>query len=283
MTVSNVFHCPNPEVSLRNFNSRASISRFPPSFVRFPRAVSWDRSVTCAAASATGSSNSDSELNPYEVLGVNPIEGFDMVKAVYAKKRKEAERNNDEATAARLEKAYDKLMMEQLSKRKKGVTFGSFKVSKEIKFADKQPIFPWGPRFAKSSPQDIRINLAISAAFTAWIAIKRYAEYKPLQFLAFAFVYRFFEKLKSFEPAVSPTYTEEGEDDGRALRMGKRLLRCLALVFGVIAVSSLAYTGILNLIEYAGGFIPAFLFDNQELIVTGSSAVLLFIMASYYR
>lgn len=283
MTVSNVFHCPKAEVSLRNFNSRASISRFPPSFVRFPRAVSWDRSVTCAAASATGSSNSDSELNPYEVLGVNPIEGFDMVKAVYAKKRKEAERNNDEATAARLEKAYDKLMMEQLSKRKKGVTFGSFKVSKEIKFADKQPIFPWGPRFAKSSPQDIRINLAISAAFTAWIAIKRYAEYKPLQFLAFAFVYRFFEKLKSFEPAVSPTYTEEGEDDGRALRMGKRLLRCLALVFGVIAVSSLAYTGILNLIEYAGGFIPAFLFDNQELIVTGSSAVLLFIMASYYR
>lgn len=283
MTVSNVFHCPNPEVSLRNFNSRASISRFPPSFVRFPRVVSWDRSVTCAAASATGSSNSDSELNPYEVLGVNPIEGFDMVKAAYAKKRKEAERNNDEATAARLEKAYDKLMMEQLSKRKKGVTFGSFKVSKEIKFADKQPIFPWGPRFAKSSPQDIRINLAISAAFTAWIAIKRYAEYKPLQFLAFAFVYRFFEKLKSFEPAVSPTYTEEGEDDGRALRMGKRLLRCLALVFGVIAVSSLAYTGILNLIEYAGGFIPAFLFDNQELIVTGSSAVLLFIMASYYR
>lgn len=283
MTVSNVFHCPKPEVSLRNFNSRASISRFPPSFVRFPRVVSWDRSVTCAAASATGSSNSDSELNPYEVLGVNPIEGFDMVKAAYAKKRKEAERNNDEATAARLEKAYDKLMMEQLSKRKKGVTFGSFKVSKEIKFADKQPIFPWGPRFAKSSPQDIRINLAISAAFTAWIAIKRYAEYKPLQFLAFAFVYRFFEKLKSFEPAVSPTYTEEGEDDGRALRMGKRLLRCLALVFGVIAVSSLAYTGILNLIEYAGGFIPAFLFDNQELIVTGSSAVLLFIMASYYR
>lgn len=35
-------------------------------------------------------------------MGVNPIEGFDMVKAAYAKKRKEAERNNDEATAARV-------------------------------------------------------------------------------------------------------------------------------------------------------------------------------------
>jgi hypothetical protein len=41
----------------------------------------------------------------------------------------------------------------------------------------------------------------------AWIIIKRSAEYKPLQFLAFAFVYRIFEKLKAFEPPASPTYT----------------------------------------------------------------------------
>ncbi|XP_068461566.1 callose synthase 10-like isoform X2 [Phaseolus vulgaris] len=37
--------------------------------------------------------------------------------------------NGDEATASRLEKAYDKLMMAQLTNRKKGVTFGSFKVA----------------------------------------------------------------------------------------------------------------------------------------------------------
>ncbi|KAJ0013882.1 uncharacterized protein LOC116107181 [Pistacia vera] len=283
LTVSNVFHCPNPEISLRNYNLKAPLSRFPSSFVRFPRAISWNKRMICAAASAAGSSNSDSELNPYEVLGVSPIEGFEKVKAAYAKKHKEAERNNDEATAARLEKAYDKLMMEQLSKRKKGVTFGSFKVSKEVKYADKQPIVPWGPRYSKSDEKDMRINLAISAAFMAWIAIKRYAEYKPLQFLAFAFVYRIFEKLKKFEPAVSPTVTEEGEDDGRALRMGKRILRSLGLVFGCIAVSSLAFTGILNFIEYANGFIPVFLYNNQELIITASSAVMLYIMASYYR
>lgn len=41
----------------------------------------------------------------------------------------------------------------------------------------------------------------------AWILIKRNADYKPLQFMAFAFVYRIFEKLKAFEPTVSPTYT----------------------------------------------------------------------------
>lgn len=42
---------------------------------------------------------------------------------------------------------------------------------------------------------------------TAWIIVKGNAEYKPLQFLAFAFVYRIFEKLKAFEPPASPTYT----------------------------------------------------------------------------
>ncbi|MBA0687649.1 hypothetical protein Goari_015163, partial [Gossypium aridum] len=209
--------------------------------IRFPRRFSFpkNRIVICAASSAAGSSNPDSDLNPYEVLGVSPVEGFEKVKQVYTRKRKEADKRGDEATAALLEKAYDKLMMAQLMNRKKGVTYGSFKVSKDVKYADKQPIVSWGPRFSKSTVQDTRINMAISAVFTAWIVIKRNAEYKPLQFLAFAFVYRIFEKLKAFEPPVSPTFTEEGEDDGRGLRMGKRLLRSLALVFGCIALSSL--------------------------------------------
>jgi hypothetical protein len=40
---------------------------------------------------------------------------------------------------------------------------------------------------------------------TAWIVVTRSADYKPLQFLAFAFVYRLFEKLKSFESPKSST------------------------------------------------------------------------------
>ncbi|RVW44211.1 hypothetical protein CK203_027263 [Vitis vinifera] len=87
------------------------------------------RRIIYAAASAAGSSTPDSDLNPYEVLGVSPIEGFDMIKAAYTRKRKEAERKGDEATAARLEKAYDKVMMAQLTNRKKGMTFGSFKLA----------------------------------------------------------------------------------------------------------------------------------------------------------
>ncbi|KAM7251725.1 hypothetical protein ACFE04_023608 [Oxalis oulophora] len=280
LSISNVFNCPKPKLCHGILTPRCS---FPPSSVRFSRTRQWNKAVVCAAASAAGSSNSDSELNPYDVLGVSQFEGFDKVKAKYTKRRKEAEKNGDQATVARLEKAYDKLMMSQLTNRKQGVTLGSFKVSKDIKYADKQPIVPWGPRFTKSNDFDMRINLAISAAFTAWIAIKRYAEYKPLQFLVFAFVYRIFEKLKSYEPPVSPTLTEEGEDNGRGLRMGKRLLRSLGIAFGCVAFCSLAYTGILNAIEMIGGYIPVVLYNNQELVVTTSSAVMLFIMASYYR
>ncbi|KAF5948157.1 hypothetical protein ACSBR2_027053 [Camellia fascicularis] len=283
LAISNVLQCPNSQFSRKNFSLKGSVSSFPSSVVRFRRTSPQDKRVICASSSAAGSSGSDSDFNPYQVLGVSPIEGFDVIKAAYTRKHKDAERRGDEVTAAQLEKAYDKVMMAQLTNRKKGVTFGSFKVSKDIKYADKQPVLPWGPRFTKSSVQDMRINLAISAVFTAWVFIKRNAEWKPLQFLAFVFVYRIFEKLKAFEPPTSPTFTEEGEDEGRALRMGKRLLRSLALVFGCIALSSLGFTGVLNLIEFVGSYIPAFLYNNQELFVTASTALMLYVLASYYR
>lgn len=239
--------------------------------------------MACAASSAAGSSSSYDDSNPYEVLGVSPILGFDKVKSAYERKRKEAEMIDDEATIVQLEKAYDKIMMSQLTKRKMGETFGSFKVSKDIKFADKMPIVPWGPRFTKSEDKDIKINLAIAAFFSAWILIKRYAEWKPLQFVTFVFVYRVFEKLKTFEPSVAPSFSEDGEDEGRTLRMGKRLLRSLSLVFGCVAVTSLGYTLLLNVIEFSAGYIPRFLYSNQELLVTASTVALLHIMASYYR
>ncbi|KAL8050387.1 hypothetical protein ABFX02_06G078900 [Erythranthe guttata] len=281
-----IIQCPKPsKFPPSNYFLKANSLPLHPTFVRFSRLqpISSNR-VVCAAFSAAGGSGANGDVNPYEVLGVNPLEGFDMVKAAYTKRRKDAERRGDEAAAAQLEKAYDTIMMSQLKKRKKGETFGPFRVSKDIKYADKQPIVPWGPRFAKSEVKDIRINMAISAVFTAWILIKGSAEYKPLQFLAFVFVYRIFEKLKSFESPAPTTFTEEGgEDEGRMLKMGKRLLRSLALGFGCVAFASLGYTAVLNCIEFAAGYIPIFLYNNQELFVTASTALMLYVLASYYK
>ncbi|KAG9445661.1 hypothetical protein H6P81_011789 [Aristolochia fimbriata] len=286
MAISNVVLCPRPHFSRSTWfshGSRPNVSLSPS--IRFTSRAPC-RHISCSASSATGSSEAGSNENPYEVLGVSSIAGFDMIKAAYTRKRKDAERRGDEVYLERLERAYDKIMMAQLTNRKKGLTFGSFQVSKDIKYADKQPIVPWGPRFSKSSDKDMKINMAISAVFTVWIFIKRSAEYKPLQFLSFVFVYRIFEKLKAFEPQASPIYTEDGveiEDEGRALRMGKRLLRSLTFVFGCIALSSLAYTGLLNLIEFLGQYIPVFLYNNQELIVTTATSIMLYVLASYYR
>ena len=41
----------------------------------------------------------------------------------------------------------------------------------------------------------------------AWIFIQREADWKPIQFLAFAFVYRIFEKLKASEPSASSSFS----------------------------------------------------------------------------
>lgn len=239
--------------------------------------------MVCKATSAAGSPHTNSDENPYEVLGVSPIAGFDNMKAAYTRRRKDAERRGDEASVSKLDRAYDKIMMLQLTNRKKGVTFGSFQVSKDIKYADKLPIVPWGPRPSRSTVKDIRINMAISAIFIVWILVQRNCDWKPLQFLAFVFFYRVFEKLKAFEPEVAPVINEYGEDEGRPLRMGKRVLRSLAMVFGCMAVSSLGYTGVLNLIEYFRGYIPVLLYNNQEVIITVATSILCYFMASYYR
>lgn len=50
----------------------------------------------------------------------------------------------------------------------------------------------------------VTIDLHSMHMQTIWILIKRNAEWKPLQFLAFIFFYRIFEKLKAFEPVTTP-------------------------------------------------------------------------------
>lgn len=251
-------------------------------------------SVARCSAAGMGAS-AGGEESPYLVLGVSALEKFEVIKGAYNRKRKDAEKRGDDATVERLDKAYDKLMMMQLSNRRKGLAFGGqFTVSKEIKYADKRSWIPWGPKRAPSERRDVLINLAVSALFSAWVvAVGGQAEWKPLQFLIFGYIFRIFTKLGEFEAPAPTSFAsedEEGEEGGgsredssRRLRNGKRLLRTLGLVFSCVAFASLAYTGTLNAYELAVQYVPRALMGAQEVFVTGVTALCLFIMASFYR
>ncbi|CAN6282763.1 unnamed protein product [Urochloa humidicola] len=238
-----------------------------------------------AAASATGSSHfgAGENENPYEILGISPLDGFDQVKIAYKRKRKDAENSCDQEYLVKLERAYDMLMMNQLLNRKKGVTYGSIQVSKDIRYADYQPIVPWGPRYSRSTVTDLRINMATSTAFIMCISTLGHADWKPLQFLCFAYFYRILEKLKATEPAIAPIYNEYGEVEGRGVHMAKRVLRSLGLVLGSILAVPMGYTGLVIFSQFLGQYIPTVVCNFQELIVTTASSVLLCILASYYR
>uniref|UniRef100_A0A0D9XKM5 J domain-containing protein n=1 Tax=Leersia perrieri TaxID=77586 RepID=A0A0D9XKM5_9ORYZ len=220
-----------------------------------------------AAASAAGSAwfGAGDDENPYEILGTSPLDGFDQVKMAYTRRRKDAESNSDaEYLMKVLERAYDTVMMEQLQSRKKGVAYGSIQVSKDIKYADNQPVVPWGPRYSRSTGKDLRINMAISATFIMYISTMGHADWKPLQFLSFAYFYRILDKLKVTEPSKTPIYNEYGEVEGRGIHMAKRVLRSLGLVIGSILAVSLGYSGLANFSQFLGQYIPSVVYNFQE-------------------
>ncbi|VAI76186.1 unnamed protein product [Triticum turgidum subsp. durum] len=115
------------------------------------------------------------------------------------------------------------------------------------------------------------------------IAIIGNADWKPLQFLCFAFFYRILQKLRVTEPPITPIYNEYGEVEGRGVRMAKRVFRALGLIFGCVFAASLGYTIALNLVELSWQQTPRIVYYYQELIVTAAASVLLCITASYYR
>jgi hypothetical protein len=114
--------------------------------------------------------------------------------------------------------------------------------------------------------------------------VAQVADWKPLQFLLFGYAWRIFMKLADSEPTTS-SFSEEDEDQTakRRQKSGKRLLRTLSFVFGSVAITSLAFTGILNGYELLGLYIPRAVMNSQELFVTITSSVLLFFAGSYFR
>eukprot|EP00850_Spirogloea_muscicola_P016690 SM000137S00468 [mRNA] locus=s137:246132:249407:- [translate_table: standard] len=233
--------------------------------------------IRCSAAA--GASSQPQEDDPYQVLGVSPLAGFDAAKTARSRKVKDAERRGDQATMDKVEAAYDKIMMRQLTQRKEGFTYGSVKVSNEVKYADRVVSLPWMPRRAQSSKNNIYINLAISATFAFWIlSCGGQAEYKPLQFLIFAYMYQ----------RVALAQEEEGGDEpevaaSKKTQNAKTLMRALGLVFGNIAVAAFSYTFLVKALDSIGRAVPSALATGQELFVTLAASISLFLTASYYR
>ncbi|KAM0930625.1 hypothetical protein ACQ4PT_000825 [Festuca glaucescens] len=207
------------------------------------------------------------------ILGIGTLDGFDQVKMAYKRRRKDAEISGDTEYLLKLERAYDAVMMEQLQNRKKGVVNGSIQVSKDIRYADNQPIVPWGPRYSHftlqptfliSTAKDIRINMAISATSILCMSTMGHADWKPLQFLCFAYFCRMLEKLKSTEPAITPAYNEYGEVEGRGIILSFKLCCVsLGLVLGLIFAASLGYTGLTNFSQFLGHYIPSVVYNFQ--------------------
>ncbi|CAI5972810.1 unnamed protein product [Closterium sp. NIES-65] len=210
--------------------------------------------ITCNAASPGAQPAED----PYQVLGVRPLDSFDAIKLAHRKKLRDAEGKGDEAEIERIDKAYDAIMMRQLTMRKKGVTYGSLEVSKDIKFADQTNFLPWLPRYEKADNKGILINAAVSAVMAVWMVGAQSTDWKILQFLLSFYIFQLFMKLDPFYPQN----TEEGEK--RWQRNGRRLTRALSLVFGVIALASLVHTLLIKAYSLAGMYVPRALYTFQR-------------------
>eukprot|EP00244_Chara_vulgaris_P013039 TRINITY_DN718_c0_g1_i5.p1 TRINITY_DN718_c0_g1~~TRINITY_DN718_c0_g1_i5.p1 ORF type:complete len:196 (-),score=28.91 TRINITY_DN718_c0_g1_i5:48-587(-) len=177
----------------------------------------------------------------------------------------------------RVERAYDKIMMSQLSKRKMGVSFGSLEVSDDVKYADRQARFPWAPKYAKAKTRDILINGIIAGLMVLWALNDPKALQRPVQYMSLVFMFRVHQKLREFYPPP------EDREKKRAVDM-KRLVRTLGLVLGTLIVSVLLVWFVpLPLSDLSLFYAPSSAAQAQGRDAAFVSGGLLFTIASYYR
>lgn len=108
------------------------------------------------ASAAAASSSSFGGEDPYKVLGVPPDADNNAINRAFRVKKFEA-RGND-AETARLEAAHSALMMAALASRVRGA--GAAAVPAEVRFADREPLFPWRPKRWDATP---KVVLAVGA------------------------------------------------------------------------------------------------------------------------
>lgn len=84
--------------------------------------------------------------DPYKILGIERGADTNAINRAYSQK-KFAARGND-ALTAQIEQAHSQLMMSSLTARMKGKG-----VSKDVAYADNEPLFPWRPKRWDATPK----------------------------------------------------------------------------------------------------------------------------------
>ncbi|GAQ79197.1 DnaJ domain containing protein [Klebsormidium nitens] len=190
-------------------------------------------SVQCSVAGAAPGGAAEEE-DPYAVLGVSRLASSDDIMSARRRRVKDAERRGDTAAQERLEKAYDSIMYGQLNKRASGIAFGNVEVSKDIKYADRQPLTPkWWPKKAPVDRKNTLINAAVAGILIISTAGMKYPNADKLPLVLVAMILRLYFKLGEFYP-----YEEEDREE-KANARNQLLLRVLGLSFGTFGVAGL--------------------------------------------
>lgn len=88
-----------------------------------------------------------------QVLGIPPAATQDEILIAYRKKKRHNKFKQEEL--ARVEAAHTQLMMSALTQRAQGKM-----VDKEVRYADREPLFPWRPKRWDATPK-VRGRLAL--------------------------------------------------------------------------------------------------------------------------
>jgi hypothetical protein len=163
--------------------------------------------------------------DPYSVLGIAPGADSEAINRAYKSKLSMA--STDEEKKG-IESAHTTIMMSSLSARLSG---GGNSVAKEIRYADRPPMFRWRPRLHMSEQKDILINGGIWA-FAIWWANK--STYSPWQPLMMGFAVLFIRMNYKLMPLMPRPAT----DDRNEIRSAdtKRFGRAFGVVGGLFAL-----------------------------------------------
>ncbi|CAI6004203.1 unnamed protein product [Closterium sp. NIES-64] len=194
--------------------------------------------ITCNAASPGAQPAED----PYQVLGVRPLDSFDAIKLAHRKKLRDAEGKGDEAEIERIDRAYDAIMMRQLTYAQEGSDIWVPRGGVDGGVAEHGLEDP-----AVEMPEENPSSSSSLSSTAVWMVGAQSTDWKILQFLLSFYIFQLFMKLDPFYPQN----TEEGEK--RWQRNGRRLTRALSLVFGVIALASLGGGTMAEALERAPG------------------------------